>query len=341
MQASTREELLVTWRALRSSVENTGWSWMHITSSASFNIMAGVEQPQNLESLIIFFPSLPTIKSTGLPQANGFFVSCEKLDSKPGRWIVLSRSPAGQLDMFATMATDIIHSLITIRNHSEAQNYQELIGRIKAWQAFMRPDRSHLTSEEELGLMGELSCLENLITAGVAEDVVLSSWVGPDGGIQDFHIGSGAIEVKSTLSQDGFIAKIQSLDQLDDGQRNPMFVIGCRFSLSEHGETLPMRVERILTNIINSQHVADRFTLLLLRAGYHKSHAEHYFRKFTNPEIYIWLVTDAFPRLTQGTVPAGVRSASYSIDLMQANSQAVNSIDEVILRTGAGNYGVA
>ncbi|MEX3012361.1 PD-(D/E)XK motif protein [Acinetobacter baumannii] len=42
-------------------------------------------------------------------------------------------------------------------------------------------------------------------------------------------MGSGAIETKSTLSNQGFVAKINSLEQLDDSEKSPLFLNGYRF----------------------------------------------------------------------------------------------------------------
>ena len=59
----------------------------------------------------------------------------------------------------------------------------------------------------------------------------LDAWQGPLNGLQDFFIGTGAIEVKATIAPQGFPAKISSLDQLDETQRQPLFLAGVRLAL--------------------------------------------------------------------------------------------------------------
>jgi len=85
------------------------------------------------------------------------------------------------------------------------------LGRVRAWQEFMRKGAQALSPEAEIGLIGELTLLALIIEAGVPSALALEAWVGPNDGIQDFEIGTGAIEVKATLSPVGLPALIGSL----------------------------------------------------------------------------------------------------------------------------------
>ena len=75
---------------------------------------------------------------------------------------------------------------------------------------------AYLSQEAEVGLFGEMVVLKALLEAGVPVEVVLNAWQGPLDGLHDFLIGSGAIEVKTTLSTNGFPATVNSLEQLDE-----------------------------------------------------------------------------------------------------------------------------
>jgi hypothetical protein len=70
------------------------------------------------------------------------------------------------------------------------------------------------------------------------------------------------------------------------------------------------------------------FQQTLLYARYLDSHADRYHRRFTIVDCQFLLVDDTFPRLTPGTVPLGVRSARYEIDLdqIQASRSAVAEV---------------
>jgi hypothetical protein len=53
----------------------------------------------------------------------------------------------------------------------------------------------------------------------------------------------------------------------------------------------------------------------LLEVGYLDTHADSYDRKYRVIEVRWLSVTEAFPRLTRGSVPPGVGSVSYSVSL--------------------------
>lgn len=64
--------------------------------------------------------------------------------------------------------------------------------------------RAVLTEEHLLGLLGELTCLEIMLSAAGAQPQLLVSvlemWTGWRGVVRDFRVGSVAIEVKTTLT---------------------------------------------------------------------------------------------------------------------------------------------
>lgn len=334
MPSTIRDELILTWKALECASSEAGWSRMNIGSAGSVSIMAGLLQPGNEEALVILFPSLTPVKASNLPQGGGFQVICENFDSEPGRWIAVVRTEAGPFDLFSLMAADIADTLHSSHIYDEAKKYQKMLGRIRAWQLFMKPGRDRLTLEEELGLVGELYCVQALIGAGAPAERAINSWTGPEDGIQDFEIGIGALEVKSTLAVSGFPAKIQSLEQLDDSQRQPLIVAGCRFSLGESGSTLPERINQLYDRIRDTPGCGDRLDILLLRAGFHISQADLYTRRFVGPELQLWLVDDFFPRLTMSLVPTGIHSAFYSIDLEKAGTKIKSMSSALIMLEG-------
>lgn len=325
-----KEDLSLTWKALTGKQDLPGWSRMNIASSGAIQLMAGLQHPGNLVALIIFFPTLEPVKHSLLPQSRGFTVSCENIDFIPGRWISVVKTQNGPLDLFTLMAADIAETLVSSNELNEAKQYAKMLTRIKAWQHFMKAGREVLSQEEELGLVGELVIVEQLINTGLPIDTILESWVGPNKADQDFNIGTGAIEVKSTLSGIGFPAKIQSLEQLDDSQRKPLFLAGCRFALQENGRSLPQFVDELSELIRGFYGPNHLFEVLLLRAGYHSSQAKHYSRCFNKPELSFWLVDNEFPRLVHNNVAPSVRSVKYVIELDHIKP-ITTSVSEVLL----------
>ena len=201
-------------------------------------------------------------------------------------------------------------------------------------------DRSHAFPQEfyasmaEAGLIGELALLRAIIDAGVPAALAIESWVGPLDGIQDFQLGTGALEVKATLSATGFPAMIGSLDQLDDSSRQPLFVAAARLRQTESGQNLPAIVEAMRV-VTKGDGEAERLLIeRLLAAGYIDSHADRYPRKFEQAGTRVVEVADNFPRMTLGSVPAGIMRAMYEIDLDKAPGDSVG-IEDALEKLGA------
>lgn len=101
------------------------------------------------------------------------------------------------------MACDVVGALddaVAKTEHDETKLLRVLTGRVGAWQEFMRKGTQVLSPEAEIGLIGELMLLRAIIDAGSFLGSRRRSWVGPLDGIQDFELGTGALEVKATLS---------------------------------------------------------------------------------------------------------------------------------------------
>ena len=118
-------------------------------------------------------------------------------------------------------------------------------------------------------------------------------------------IGTGAVEVKSTLSPPSdFPRRIGSLEQLDDSMRQPLFVAAVPPSQLDPGHELAddrraMRFQAARREATLSSPIR------LIAAGYFDAHADSYIRRF-GPEISaLSRVTGTFPATHASTVPFG------------------------------------
>ena len=143
----------------------------------------------------------------------------------------------------------------------------------------------------------------------------MDGWKGPLEGLHDFRLGSGAIEVKSTLAAEGFPIRIASLDQLDDAQCSPLHLCALRFAQGDAGASLPELVTQMRNRLEADPAALRIFERALDHVGYLDMHAEGYTRRFSVIEVRLHLVNGDFPRLTPCNVPPAVRRASYDLDL--------------------------
>lgn len=311
------EQLAAAWRALSGKAEGQGWKAIEILSGLRCVVMAGRRGGGNEESLLIGIVGVAAPSDLHLPQGRGFlFTRTDQLEDASGRtWFSLTRRAGGQLPIFTLMAADLVSLLAGIGSKAGRDIYALLIARIRGWQEFMKRDRSGvLSAEEEVGLVGELMVLKDLMVAGISAPDAVESWVGPEDGIHDFSIGNGGVEAKATLAPIGFIAEIGSLDQLDDSLYQPLFVAAVRLSQSTSGKTLPEIVDEIVEDTRESG-ITQLLEGRLLSAGYVGSMREYYARRFAMKELSYRQVGESSPRLTRSNVPSAIQRVKYALDL--------------------------
>ena len=326
--ARPSNEFLMAWSSLTGTDIEPGWQAISLSSAGTLQLRAGRRSPDNAEAVLVGFPTVRLGAADKLPEGQGFAVERADPEGDGRLWLALTRKSAGSAELFAAMAYDVVGTLddAVAAGADEAKLMRVFIGRVGAWQEFMRKGTAALSPEAEIGLVGELTLLRAIIDAGVSSALAIESWVGPLDGIQDFELGTGALEVKSTLSAAGFPAKIGSLGQLDDSVRQPLFVAGVRLRQTASGQNLPEIVEAMRLSIKGDAESERLLTEHLLAAGYIDAHADRYPRRFEHAATRVVEVTNDFPRLTSGSVPVGIIRAMYEIDLDKVPGENVGTV---------------
>ncbi|MGK5035439.1 PD-(D/E)XK motif protein [Janthinobacterium sp. LB3P118] len=325
--ARPSNEFLMAWTSLTGADIEPGWQAISLPPAGPLQVRAGRRSPDNTEAVLVGFPTVRLAAADKLPEGQGFSVERADPEGSGKLWLALTRKSAGSAELFAAMACDVVGALddAVMAGADENKLLRVFTGRVGAWQEFMRKGTQVLSPESEIGLIGELTLLRAIVNAGIPSALAIESWVGPLDGIQDFELGTGALEVKTTLSTAGFTAKIGSLEQLDDSTRQPLFVAGARLRQTESGQNLPEIVDAMRLTIRGDAEAERLFTERLLAAGYIDAHAERYPRRFEQAETRIIEVTSDFPRLTLGYVPAGIMKAMYEIDLEKVPGENVGT----------------
>lgn len=336
MVQPSEESIVNAWRALAGNENGEGWRTIPVANAKSLRLFAGRHFPGNEEAVLVGFSSVRIPLKDHLPEGNGFSVSVADFgpQAKGKVWLALVRQPAGSLEMFSMMATDVVSTIITSTSTDDDLLLGLFLGRIKAWQSFMERNREGVLSwEAEVGLHGELEVLASILEAGLPARTATESWVGPIGGIQDFRMGTGAIEVKATISKGGFPAIVSSLEQLDDNLVKPLFIAGVRFHLTDEGLNLPGRIAVIRDLLGQDPAALAVFETRLLHAGFFSSMSERYVRRLGHYRTSIFPVETSFPRLTHANVPAAIHMVRYELDLDLVNVPEVG-MNHVLSLTG-------
>jgi len=334
--ARPSEEFVLAWSSLFCDDGAPGWQAIDLPSAGPVEVQVGRCSPDNAEAVLFCFPTVSLPSSERLPEGKGFLVERADLTGHDGLRLALTRQAAGSTELFAAMACDVVGAIddAAVDGASESKLLKVFVGRVRAWQQFMSRGAGPLSPEAELGLAGELYFMALFLDAGVSPESVLRSWIGPDDAPQDFLLGDGAIEVKATMSSSGFPVKIGSLEQLDDAMASTLFLAAVRFAGGEGGATLPEMVAEVERRLADEPGDIDLLRERLMVAGYSDAHAGQYSRRFKPKERRVLSVTEGFPRLTPGVVPAGVTRALYEINLDHAGKFLCN-FDEVLSQLGA------
>lgn len=314
---SERDELRAAWRALSGDGSKEGWRTITVVTGCACRVLAGRRFPGNEEAVLFGFHAAD-LPAGELPEGRGFQVCIADLNAEgEGRlWVALCRQVAGNLDLFETMAEDVISALGCLRGANEIAIFRAFLERIRAWQEFMRRGTDGvLSADAELGLVGELELLRELMALGLTEEEAVDAWKGPLEAVHDFSLRSGAIEVKSTITPSGFPARIASLEQLDQSRVRVLFLAGLRFRLDPRGETLPEIAQAISTELAGTPSAEQAFKDLLLRAGLSRAFSARYTRRFRRCETRIFEVGAGFPSLARANVVREIVTARYELDL--------------------------
>lgn len=335
VQPNEHEELIAAWRALATTAGSAeGWRAIPLGVSGGRKVRAGRRFPGNEEALLVGFSGVRIPQTQQLPQGQGFLTTKVDLGTEGTVWLALSRQTGGNLDLFTMMTFDILAALAAAATASEEQVLQRFLTRIRAWQEFMRRGTDAvLGPQEETGLFGELIVLRTIIKAGTQPASAIDSWVGPVNGIQDFALGTGAVEVKASIATSGFPVTIECLDQLDDSLRQPLFLAAVRLRLDVSGMSLPAIVEDTRALLGEDSVASNEFNSKLLHGGYVDVASSQYARKFVHAGTRILQITDAFPRLIRAKLPPEIIDARYQFDCDQVQADSVD-IDVVLGKLG-------
>lgn len=333
--ARPSEEFILAWSSLFCEDGVPGWQAIALPSAGPVEVQVGRRSRDNAEAVLFYFPTASLPRSERLPEGKGFLVERADLTDHGGLRLALTRQTAGSQELFVSMACDVVGAMddASSDGYSEIRLLKVFLGRVRAWQQFMSRGAGPLSPEAELGLAGELYFMALFLDAGVSPESVLRGWVGPDDAPQDFLLGDGAIEVKATMSSSGFPVKIGSLEQLDDAVASPLFLAAVRFARGEGGATLPEMVAEIERRLENEPGEVDFLRERLMAAGYAEAYAGHYSRRFEPKERRFLSVTEGFPRLTLGVVPAGITRALYEINLDHAG-EFLRDFEKVLSQLG-------
>jgi hypothetical protein len=199
---------------------------------------------------------------------------------------------------------------------------------------------SVLSSDREVGLFGELTVVDCLVsTLGGAQAVV--AWRGPKGDEHDFDLGTGDLEVKSTLSEKR-VHWIGSLSQLEPTLGRTLWLLSIQLTTGiVDGLTITELVAKLRSRLVGAD--LEAFEKKLYSAGWQEKYRITTRRRFRLRSKPLLLpVDDAFPALTQDRIVAAgmplsrLREIVYSIDVagLTEEPRPPSALSQLVVKGG-------
>ena len=175
-----------------------------------------------------------------------------------------------------------------------------------------------LSLEKQIGLLGELLVLRDLIQLGKTD--ALNSWLGPEGGEHDFKFVEFDLEVKTTISEKRS-HRIGSLSQLTPSGDRTLLLASVQ--LTRTTGALGFNIAELVDWIkSNSDSTWDQLAEKLRHCGWREDHTHLYTARFElRSEPLTFRVDSNFPRLMSETLELSeelmprISEVSYRVDL--------------------------
>lgn len=201
---------------------------------------------------------------------------------------------------------------------------------IRKWKSFWgKPSSAMLGEDQQLGLIGEIATLQELL-GHLSAEVAVEAWKGPLGFRHDFLFNKTALEVKATLSTTRCHI-INGIDQLQPVGNAKLHLVSLLASRIEKGGLSLVDAIRAITADLESQPAAfEVFQTRLAAAGYSPEHDPFYAEtRFNLAEGRVFEVLGDFPRLSSGMLKAPISprisSVRYALNLEGLPSLTLSS----------------
>lgn len=267
-----------TWRELEQAPTGAaGWRARRIYPASPCALFAALEEPGGRPALLLEVASAALDHVVEYPAAAGFSIRPQPIVVGPKGQVRLCMllTAETQRDLFGRLVDDV--ALAVAETHDDRGAVAAMLSRLYLWQRFLRHQGDALSIESQLGLLGELHALEQILIPALGAQRAVHAWVGPKDGLRDFDVFPGVqIEVKTTTEHHGRF-RVANLDQLDDSALAHLLLCHVTMPFDPAGLSLPVVVGRLRSKLAAMDRAAAaEFEDLLLQAGYHDMHQERY-----------------------------------------------------------------
>jgi len=299
-----------------------------LPTEAMLPVYLGVEIPSNLYKFSFLFNKdfEELLADDG---TEGFSISITADTSHPGSSkFCISLLHTKYSEIFLILCSDLLNILSTKEQNGKS-TLIKLNKRLDYWRQFLKRSRiDRLSTEAEIGLIGELLLLKILLTRNPNLDLI-NHWRGPLGSTHDFVGNDVSIEVKTTTVKQKRFVKISSEFQLDIENSQKLFIAHIEINESIKSSnsfnliSLVFEIKKII-----SLELHPVFNGLLACVGLKEADAHFYEKKqFALVEMQFYSVTEGFPRLISKDLSPNISDTQYRLNLAGLDSFKTNTED--------------
>lgn len=272
--------------------------------------------------LVIEVPYLEKENLIIFDDANGLCCALEKTGYEKNNYYscIIKNNQSVNNDIFTMLVADI---MICLRKIGDENKYVETLkDRILQWKKFFTDKKSDLLNESMIiGLFGEISFIKDMQEQSYKN--ISLHWNGPLKAAQDFQSEKLAIEIKSSVSNKISNVGISSLEQLDIGERENLFLLAYQLEADDScGYTLPELIDATLSNMPDANR--SIFIAKLLCLGYSNEQRNAYTNAYRVVKRNIYNVNDEFPKILRRDIPNAITSVKYNLNLQECECHLVN-----------------
>ncbi|SLN51904.1 hypothetical protein AQS8620_02248 [Aquimixticola soesokkakensis] len=224
---------------------------------------------------------------------------------------------ADDADIFTRFTDDIIETVAAA--HDEQAAVQSFLGRTWKWHALLKGARKPTLSREvQLGLIGELWTLLNVIAPSKGLVTAVSGWRGSQRAPKDFELSDLCIECKARGAASRNKVRITSEHQLDDVSGHKLALLVHTFASVSKEDVGALDLFEIVGQLrsaieTDAPQASEVFEASLEETGYDDTH--EYDVVVQHRAFDAYRVEKGFPRIVPGAFPDGPIEVAYDLPL--------------------------
>jgi hypothetical protein len=264
------------------------------------------------------------------PDLNGLRV--RHLILSDGQFVELAASPAHER-VFTPVCCEVAKAVLV----EQREPWRAVNTIVRMWQSAWKLVRGEMERSVQVGLIGELFVLKQLMIPSLGPGAV-AQWSGPQSERHDFVGARLRVEVKATR-RSRHEHEISRLDQLWTPAGTQLLLVSVQLEETVGGTvTLATLRDEVMEVIGQDAAALDEFMAKMARMGWSdEMRRSGELLRCELRDVAVFLVDDGFPRLPESFAPPrGVVAVKYTIDL--ANLPTMDASDAAALVVRANQY---